>query len=149
MPESGPYKIVWDTNSPTSLTRVNRREIWINKSDIESRAPAAIAHEIAHSKLLGSEIDELPEQVGKVAAWRELEAVLFTIGKQQSTDSWVTGSVLLEVSRQFGDGSFTDSKRIAKTVTKRLGKRGFLTKAEVKRVIDKISGLRLRLSDYN
>ncbi len=151
-PKSGPYRILWDTPTPTSHTRLGQKEIWISQLDVKKRPESTLAHEIAHSRLLKTSgelgIMEDPE-ISKVSAWRELEAVLLTLGKDQPTDPWVVGYVLLDISREFGDGSAKDGKRIAKIVAKRMGDRNYLTKMEVKAVSSKISRMRLKLSDYN
>ena len=153
-PKSDPFKIVWNTETPTSHTRVDSKDIWINRRDLEARPETTLAHEIAHSRLLKQGIDRdwdklTAEDSWKVTAWRELEAVLLTIGKDQATDPWVFGYVVLESSREFGNGSVTDGKRVAKTVAKRMGKRGILSKREVKRVLDTITRYKVKLSDYN
>ncbi len=139
-PKSGPWKIIWNTETPTSHTLVNEKEIWINKLDLQERASGTIAHEIAHSKLLKQDIDEAWDRETddtwfQMGTWREVEAILLTLGKGQATDPDDLGYAIYDSTKSFGDGSARDGKRIVKTIAKRLGKRGFLTKAEVSKTL--------------
>ena len=152
-PRSGPYKIVWDTPTPTSHTRMNAREIWINQRDIKSRPSSTLAHEIAHSKLLKQGTDRLADSKDyyerfQLNTWREVEAILLTLGKGQSVDTWYLGYAIFESTKDFGDGSAKDGKRVVKTIAKRLGKRGFLTKAEVSKVLGIINRYKVNFSEY-
>lgn len=141
--KSGPFKIVWDTDTSTSHTLLAQKEIRISKrQETSNTKSAALAHEIAHSRLLKEESSSVfakdPEQ-DKVASWRELEAVMYTLAKGQSTLSGVITSVLLEGSQTFGDGSLKDALLVARKVLERLYSRNYITEKERKKGI---TGLR-------
>ncbi len=136
---SGPYNIIWNTDTPTSHTRLNQREIWIRKEDISR--PDVLAHEIAHSRLLRG--DQL-EMVGstseeELSSWQELEAVLYTIAKDQFSNPGILLIVLHDISDTFSDGSLVEAKKIAQRVLSRMKSRGHITESERSKAASKVN----------
>ncbi len=129
-PQPGPYKIVWDTQTPTSHTRLGQKEIWIRSED--TGKPDVLAHEIAHSRLLSGTktLMDRDESEDVISSWQELEAVLYTIAKGQASFLDTLIIVMHDASETFGDGSLREAKRVAIQVLKRMEGRGHITKSE-------------------
>ena len=148
--KSGSFNIIWDTDTPTSHTLLAQKEIRISRKDADIK-PSVLAHEIAHSRLLKDEhislyMGEEETEWEKIETWRELEAVMYTLAKSQSTEKWALIRVLEEASKAFGDGSLRFSKVIGKKILKHLRSRGFITKVEERQGINGLA--QVNLSNY-